>query len=94
MDFADFSWLDVADVLPAGALTVGVFGLGVAEAGIVLFELEVGSRPPELEARNELLELTFSFGGVADADRVCSGVADADRVCSGVRGTDSNMPAT
>jgi hypothetical protein len=108
LDSVDFFWFNVAKILTAGALDpatgpFGVFGLEVVEVGIVLFEPEVGNRPLELAVRNELLELTVSFSGVADADRedngvadtdlVCSGVADADRVGGGVPGTQVNMPA-
>lgn len=83
MDSADFFWPDVAEVPPTGALTFGVFGIEVAEAVIVLFELEVGNRPPELEARDELLVPTFSLGGVAEAGLFGSVVG----------GTNGNIPA-
>jgi len=79
LDSGNSFWPNVSKILPTDALypatgLFGVLGLEVAEVGDVLFELEVGNRPPELGSRNELLELTVSFGGVADADRVGSGV--------------------
>jgi hypothetical protein len=79
LDSGNFFWSNVSKLLPTDALNpatglFGVLGPEVAEVGDVLIELKVGNRPPELGARNELLELTVSFGGVADADRVGSGV--------------------